>query len=29
MGGGAFADPLREGIANGGCGGAKIRAPNP
>lgn len=27
MRGGAFADPLREGIGNGGCGGAKIRAP--
>ena len=27
--GGAFADPLREGIGNGGCGGAKIRAPKP
>ncbi|KPQ05718.1 MAG: putative permease [Rhodobacteraceae bacterium HLUCCA12] len=26
---GAFADPLREGIGNGGCGGAKIRAPKP
>jgi uncharacterized protein len=29
MRGGAFADPLREGIGNGGCGGAKIRAPKP
>jgi hypothetical protein len=29
MKGGAFADPLREGIGNGGCGGAKIRAPKP
>jgi uncharacterized protein len=27
--GGAFADPLREGIGNGGCGGARIRAPKP
>ena len=27
--GGAFADPLREGIGNGGCGGAKVRAPKP
>jgi len=27
--GGAFADPLRDGIGNGGCGGAKIRAPKP
>ena len=26
---GAFADPLREGFSNGGCGGAKIRAPKP
>jgi uncharacterized membrane protein YraQ (UPF0718 family) len=26
---GAFADPLRDGIGNGGCGGAKIRAPKP
>jgi uncharacterized membrane protein YraQ (UPF0718 family) len=26
---GAFADPLREGIGNGGCGGAKVRAPRP
>ncbi|MFN2306457.1 MAG: permease [Paracoccaceae bacterium] len=26
---GAFADPLREGIGNGGCGGSKIRAPKP
>ena len=26
---GAFADPLREGIGNGGCGGARIRAPKP
>lgn len=25
--GGAFADPLRDGIGNGGCGGVKIRAP--
>ncbi|WP_375259031.1 permease [Citreimonas sp.] len=29
MRGGAFADPLRDGIGNGGCGGAKIRAPKP
>lgn len=29
MKGGAFADPLREGIGNGGCGGSKIRAPKP
>lgn len=27
--GGALLDPLREGIGNGGCGGAKIRAPKP
>ena len=27
--GGALADPLREGIGKGGCGGAKIRAPKP
>ncbi|WP_340107349.1 permease [Pikeienuella sp. HZG-20] len=27
--GGALADPLREGIGDGGCGGAKIRAPKP
>jgi uncharacterized membrane protein YraQ (UPF0718 family) len=26
---GAFADPLREGFSNGGCGGVKIRAPKP
>lgn len=26
---GALTDPLREGIGNGGCGGAKIRAPKP
>ncbi|MGS4944129.1 permease [Meridianimarinicoccus sp. RP-17] len=26
---GAFADPLRDGIGNGGCGGAKVRAPKP
>ena len=25
--GGALLDPLRDGIGNGGCGGAKIRAP--
>jgi hypothetical protein len=29
MRGGAFADPLRAGIGNGGCGGAKVRAPKP
>ena len=29
MQGGAFADPLRDGIGNGGCGGAKIRSPKP
>ncbi|MCT8330811.1 permease [Albidovulum sediminis] len=29
MKGGAFADPLREGVGNGGCGGAKMRAPRP
>ncbi|MEB8389367.1 permease [Rhodobacteraceae bacterium KMM 6894] len=29
MRGGAFADPLREGIGNGGCGGASVRAPKP
>ena len=27
--GGALTDPLREGIGNGGCGGAKVRAPKP
>ena len=27
--GGALADPLREGVGNGGCGGAKVRAPRP
>ncbi len=27
--GSALADPLREGIGNGGCRGAKIRAPKP
>ncbi|PWJ16493.1 permease [Jannaschia seohaensis] len=27
--GGALADPLREGVGNGGCGGSKIRAPKP
>ena len=27
--GGALSDPLREGIGNGGCGGARIRAPKP
>jgi uncharacterized membrane protein YraQ (UPF0718 family) len=26
---GALADPLREGVGNGGCGGAKVRAPKP
>jgi len=26
---GALADPLREGIGNGGCGGARVRAPKP
>ncbi len=26
---GAFANPLRDGFANGGCGGAKIRTPKP
>src|SRR6056297_3440778 len=26
---GALADPLREGIGNGGCGGSKVRAPKP
>lgn len=26
---GAFADPLREGIGDGGCGGSKVRAPKP
>ena len=26
---GALADPLRDGVGNGGCGGAKIRAPKP
>ncbi|MBS1300937.1 permease [Loktanella sp. SALINAS62] len=26
---GALADPLRDGIGNGGCGGAKIRTPKP
>jgi uncharacterized membrane protein YraQ (UPF0718 family) len=26
---GALADPLRDGIGNGGCGGARIRAPKP
>lgn len=25
--GGALADPLREGVGNGGCGGAKMRSP--
>jgi uncharacterized membrane protein YraQ (UPF0718 family) len=27
--GGALADPLREGIGNGGCGASRIRAPKP
>lgn len=27
--GGALADPLRDGVGNGGCGGAKLRAPKP
>lgn len=26
---GALADPLREGVGNGGCGGAKVRTANP
>lgn len=26
---GGLSDPLREGIGNGGCGGARIRAPKP
>ncbi|MGR3565584.1 MAG: permease [Heliomarina sp.] len=26
---GAIQNPLREGVSNGGCGGAKIRAPKP
>jgi len=26
---GALADPLRAGIGNGGCGGARVRAPRP
>jgi len=26
---GALADPLRDGIGNGGCGGASVRAPKP
>ena len=26
---GALADPLREGVGNGGCGGSKLRAPGP
>jgi uncharacterized membrane protein YraQ (UPF0718 family) len=26
---GALADPLRDGVGNGGCGGAKMRAPKP
>lgn len=27
--GGALSDPLRDGVGNGGCGGAKVRAPKP
>lgn len=27
--GGGLADPLRDGVGNGGCGGAKVRAPKP
>ncbi|MFA8387141.1 MAG: permease [Pelagibaca sp.] len=27
--GGALANPLRDGIGNGGCGGSKVRAPKP
>ncbi len=27
--GGALSDPLREGVGNGGCGGARVRAPGP
>lgn len=27
--GGALSNPLRDGIGNGGCGGAKVRAPKP
>lgn len=27
--GGMFAEPLREGVGNGGCGGSKMRAPKP
>lgn len=27
--GGAFDDPLRDGIGNGGCGGARVRVPKP
>ena len=26
---GAFSDPLRDGVGNGGCGGSKVRAPKP
>ena len=29
MSGRWFAEPLREGIGNGGCAGSKIRAPRP
>ena len=28
-GAGAFADPLREGVGNGGCGGSKVRMSTP
>ncbi|MCU0910718.1 MAG: permease [Rhodobacteraceae bacterium] len=27
--GGGLADPLRDGVGNGGCGGARVRAPKP
>ena len=27
--GGALANPLREGVGNGGCGGARVRSPKP
>ncbi|MDG3040994.1 permease [Roseicyclus marinus] len=27
--GGALSDPLRDGVGNGGCGGARVRAPKP
>lgn len=29
MNGGVFADPLRPGVGDGGCGGAKVRLPGP